>query len=143
MLMLTETGSLLGHSELLLSKRRLDGRFFDSGSTVVHRFGRCEVRPACREALVDGLLRSLQPRPFDLLLYLIEHRHRVVSVDELLDVIWGSQEVQINSVATAIARIRSVLGEGVAGNGKLIQTCHRVGYRFVATLEEGSNSRVA
>jgi DNA-binding response OmpR family regulator len=35
------------------------------------RFGRCEVRPAQREVLVDGAARELQPRAFDLLLYLI------------------------------------------------------------------------
>ena len=62
------------------------------------RFGRCEVRPASREVRVDGQSRQIQPRPFDLLVYLIEHRDRVLSLDELLDVIWGEQIVQPSSL---------------------------------------------
>lgn len=96
------------------------------------RFGRCEVRPARREVLVDGSHRPLQPRPFDLLVYLIEHRERVLSIDELLDAIWGRRIVQPSSLAVAINRIRNVLEDG---DSAIIRTHHRVGYRFVAELE--------
>jgi DNA-binding winged helix-turn-helix (wHTH) protein len=97
------------------------------------RFGRCEVRPASREVLVNGRPRQIQPRPFDLLVYLIEHRERVLSIDELLDAIWGRQIVQPSSLTVAINRIRSVLEDD---SGSIIRTHHRVGYRFVATLED-------
>ncbi|HEY9028195.1 MAG TPA: winged helix-turn-helix domain-containing protein [Burkholderiaceae bacterium] len=96
------------------------------------RFGRCEVRPASREVRVDGQIRQIQPRPFDLLVYLIEHRDRVLSMDELLDVIWGEQVVQPSSLTVAINRIRRVLGDA---RGEIIRTHHRVGYRFVAALD--------
>ncbi|WP_377155024.1 transcriptional regulator [Roseateles sp. UC29_93] len=55
------------------------------------RFGACVVRPACREIVVGGEPRYLQPRPFDLLAHLIEHRGRVVSADELLDAVWATR----------------------------------------------------
>jgi len=97
------------------------------------RFGRCEVRPASREVRIDGQARQIQPRPFDLLVYLIEHRDRVLSMDELLDVIWGQQIVQPSSLTVAINRIRNVLGDD---RGQIIRTHHRVGYRFVAELED-------
>jgi DNA-binding winged helix-turn-helix (wHTH) protein len=106
-----------------------------TGEGQTYRFGRCEVRPACREVLVDGVKRNLQRRPFDLLVYLIEHRSRVLSIDELLDVIWSGQEVQICSLAAAVARIRSVLDDGMDGADAAIKTFHRVGYRFVAPLQ--------
>lgn len=96
------------------------------------RFGRCEVRPASRELLVKGRPCQLQPRPFNLLVYLIEHRERVLSIDELLDAIWGRQVVQPSSLTVAINRIRSVIeDDGI----EVIRTHHRVGYRFVAALE--------
>jgi DNA-binding winged helix-turn-helix (wHTH) protein len=98
------------------------------------RFGRCEVRPASRELRVDGQCRQIQPRPFDLLVYLIEHRDRVLSMDELLDVVWCERIVQPSSLTVAINRIRSVLGDE---RGEIIRTHHRVGYRFVAELEGG------
>ncbi len=99
------------------------------------RFGRCEVRPACREVLVDGVVRALQPRPFDLLMYMIEHRDRVLSTDELLDGIWKHEMVHLASLASAIARIRKALREGEPGIGEIIHTYPRVGYRFVAAID--------
>jgi DNA-binding winged helix-turn-helix (wHTH) protein len=101
------------------------------------RFGKCEVRPASREVLVDGWPRQIQPRPFDLLVYLIEHRERVLSIDELLDAIWGRQIVQPSSLTVAINRIRGVLEDG---EGRIIRTHHRVGYRFVAELQDESTA---
>jgi len=105
------------------------------------RFGRCEVRVACREVLVDGRVRPLQPRPFDLLVYLIEHRDRVVTVDELLDKLWGDVCVQPGSLPAAIMRVRKALsGDGVS-TGEMIRTYSRVGYRFVAPVEGDPLSR--
>lgn len=101
------------------------------------RFPRCVVRTACREVLVDGQPQALQPRAFELLTYLIEHRDRVVSADELLDRIWCTEEVQLGSLAAAIMRVRRGLCEGNSGRGTIIRTYAKFGYRFVApvTLE--------
>jgi DNA-binding winged helix-turn-helix (wHTH) protein len=104
-------------------------------TTPILRFGHCEVRPAHREVLVKGLRRDLQPRPFDLLVYLIENRERVLKSDELLDAVWGARVVEPSSLAVAINRIRSVLEDR---EGEIIRTHHRIGYRFVATLESES-----
>lgn len=99
------------------------------------RFGRCEVRIDCREVLVDGRLRALQPRPFDLLVYLIENRDRVVPIDELLDRVWGAVWVQQGSVPAAVLRVRKALCAGEPGAEEIIRTYQRVGYRFVARIE--------
>jgi DNA-binding winged helix-turn-helix (wHTH) protein len=99
------------------------------------RFGRCEVRIASREVLVDGQPRPLQPRPFDLLVCLIESRDRVRTTDELLDEIWRHEMVQPGSLAAAVMRIRQAVGDGEDGIGQVIRTYPRVGYRFVAALE--------
>jgi DNA-binding winged helix-turn-helix (wHTH) protein len=101
----------------------------------IARFGRCEVRVACRELLVDGKLRPLQPRPFDLLVYLIAHRDRVVTAEELLDAVWGETCVQQGSLPAAVMRVRKALLEHEDGAGRIIRTYQRVGYRFVAALE--------
>ena len=99
------------------------------------RFGSCTVRPACREVVVAGEFRYLQPRPFDLLVHLIECRDRVVTADELLDAVWGEQEVQPGALSMAIARVRAVLQDAMDGRGETIRTYHRIGYRFVAPIE--------
>ncbi len=100
------------------------------------KFGRREVSVARREVRVDGELRALQPRPFDLLVFLIENRHRVVSTDELLDHIWQDEIVQPGSLAAAIMRVRKALLESQRDPaGAIIRTHQRVGYRFVARLD--------
>jgi len=98
-------------------------------------FGRCEVSAARREVLVDGKPRRLQPRPFDVLVYLIEHRDRVVSTDELLDHIWKDEFVQPGSLAAAVMRVRKALLDAGADANTIIRTHQGIGYRFVAELE--------
>lgn len=97
-------------------------------------FGRHTVSVSRREVLVDGALRTLQPRPFDVLAYLIEHRERVVSTDELLDHLWKDEFVQPGSLAAAIMRIRKALRESGASS-TIIRTHQGIGYRFVAALD--------
>jgi DNA-binding winged helix-turn-helix (wHTH) protein len=106
----------------------------------VLRFGRCEVRAAHREVLVDGRAKALQPRPFDLLVYLIENRERVVTTDELLDHVWRDEVVQPGSVAAAVLRVRKAVGDSEVGIGQVIRTYQRVGYRFVAALERAATA---
>ncbi|MDR7297436.1 DNA-binding winged helix-turn-helix (wHTH) protein [Pelomonas aquatica] len=130
-----------GGSDKQFSPGRSQLALQDHPRVVAHHFSGREVRPASREVVVDGTKRKLQPRAFDLLVYLIEHRHRVLSIDELLDAVWRDRDVQVCSLATAIARIRAVLGAGASGDEVIIQTHHRVGYRFVAVLE--CDARVA
>jgi DNA-binding winged helix-turn-helix (wHTH) protein len=99
------------------------------------RFGRCEVRIGCREILVDGHPRPLQPLPFNLLLYLIEHRNRIVTIDELLDAMWGDACVQQGSLPAAVMRVRKALGVDGGLADDVIRTYSRIGYRFVARVE--------
>ncbi|HEY9023471.1 MAG TPA: winged helix-turn-helix domain-containing protein [Burkholderiaceae bacterium] len=98
-------------------------------------FGRHEVSAARREVVVSGALRTLQPRPFDLLVYLIEHRDRVVSTDELLDHIWKDEFVQPGSLAAAVMRIRKALHDTGRDAETIIRTHQGIGYRFVAALD--------
>ena len=43
-----------------------------------------------REVRRNGPLVDVEPRAFDLLIYLIRHRDRAVSKDELQDEVWGT-----------------------------------------------------
>ena len=73
---------------------RVDDETALARNSQVLRFGHCEVRFAHREILVDGAPRALQPRPFDLLAYLIENRERVVTSGELLAQVWPDTRAQ-------------------------------------------------
>ena len=98
-------------------------------------FGRCEVRVATREVLLSGEQRPMEPRPFELLVYLIRHRGRIVSKDELLDKLWSFDFVTASVIARAIMKIRKVLDDD-GDTGELIKTVHRTGYRFMGEVRE-------
>jgi DNA-binding winged helix-turn-helix (wHTH) protein len=93
-------------------------------------FERCEVRLASREVLLDGRLQPLEPRPFDVLVYLIEHRDRVVSKDELLDTLWPNVLVSPSVIVRAIMKARQAIGDD-SKVARLIKTVHSTGYRFI------------
>jgi DNA-binding winged helix-turn-helix (wHTH) protein len=100
------------------------------GEQIV-RFGRCEIRMDSMALFVDGVRRALQPRPFALLVYLVENRDRVVTREELLARVWDGTPVQACSLPAAILRLRRGLGNG---QQDVVRTYQRVGYRFVAAL---------
>jgi pimeloyl-ACP methyl ester carboxylesterase len=92
-----------------------------------------ELDPARRELRLSGELQPLQPQVFDLLLYLVENRERVVPKRELLDALWPDTIVTEGSIQRAVSLARSALGERGAA---LIQTFPRQGYRFVGEIAQ-------
>jgi class 3 adenylate cyclase/tetratricopeptide (TPR) repeat protein len=70
-----------------------------------------------------------------MLLYLIQHRDRVVSKQELLDQLWPDQVVSEAALERCITVARKAIGDSGARQ-QYIKTLHRHGYRFVAAVVE-------
>lgn len=83
----------------------------------------------------------LQPRVFDLLVYLVRSRARVVSKDELLDALWPGVTVTENSLQRAVSTLRGALREG--GMEDAIRSFPRNGYRFLVDEKPGEAERRA
>lgn len=105
---------------------------------LAYHFGRCELRVGTRELLVDGQPRALEPLAFDMLVYLLRHRDRDVSKDELLDEVWLGRIVSVGAVARAAMTVRKAIGDTASDSP--IRTAHRVGYRFVGDVRESRGS---
>ena len=99
---------------------RLDGIEIDSARMCLRR---------------DGQERHLRQKTFQVLLYLIEHRERLITKDELIDHVWVETAVTDNALEQCLAEIRKVLGDD-SRNPRFIKTVPRAGYRFIATVEE-------
>jgi len=95
------------------------------------RFGRFEVWPARRLLLRDGRRCEIGGRAFDLLLVLLHHRDRVVSVKELMDLVWPGLAVEPNNLQVQIWALRRLLGR------QAIVTVPRRGYRLVEAIAVG------
>jgi Tol biopolymer transport system component/DNA-binding winged helix-turn-helix (wHTH) protein len=100
----------------------------------VYRFGDLVLDGAQRRLLRAGQDIYLPPKTFELLVYLIRHRDRVISKGELLDAVWPNVNVVENTLAQRIREIREALGDG-AGGAVFIKTIPRVGYHFAAELD--------
>ena len=96
----------------------------------IYRFGDIEVRRVERELLVDGQRAVIGSRAFDVLLALIDHRDRVVSKNELLDLVWPGLVVEENNLQAQVSALRKVLGP------KALATIPGRGYRFALPLAE-------
>ena len=75
----------------------------------------------------------LEPKAFDVLVHLIEHRDRVVTKDELLDAVWKGTFVTPNVLTRAVAQIRKSLGDE-SDHARYIETVAKRGYRFIAPV---------
>ncbi len=98
------------------------------------RFGDFSLDGAQRRLLRAGQDVYLPPKTFELLLYLVRNSGRVVPKDELLETLWPDVNVVENTLAQRIREIREALGEG-AQSARFIKTVPRVGYQFVAVLD--------
>jgi TolB-like protein len=78
---------------------------------------------------------SVEPQVFDLLLYLIRNRERVVSRDDLLASVWQGRIVSESALSTRINATRCVIGDD-GESQRLIKTLPRRGLRFVGAVRE-------
>src|SRR5215510_2089762 len=75
-----------------------------------------------------------EPKVFDLLVYLIRHRERVLSREELFKEVWDGREVSDATLSNHVKSARKVLGD----NGELQQTIVTIrgrGYQFIAPVK--------
>ncbi|RQH11252.1 winged helix-turn-helix domain-containing tetratricopeptide repeat protein [Bradyrhizobium sp. RP6] len=88
-----------------------------------------------RELTCDGAAVPLQPQVFDLLLYLVTQRARVVSKGDLISQIWSDRIVSGSALNSRINAVRKAIGDDGATQ-RLIKTIPRKGFRFVGEVRE-------
>ena len=92
-------------------------------------FGPFTFDSETRELLDSGRRLHVSPKAFDVLLFLLERRPKVVSKMELHDRVWAGAFVGDANLTVAIAEIRHALRDD-SREGRMIRTVHRVGYAF-------------
>jgi TolB-like protein len=88
-----------------------------------------------RELKRGSDLVAIEPQVFDLLLYLIENRERVVSKDDLFAAVWQGRVVSESTLTSRINAARKAIGDS-GEHQNLIRTIVRKGFRFVGTLRD-------
>jgi DNA-binding winged helix-turn-helix (wHTH) protein len=78
---------------------------------------------------------AVEPRVFEVLVYLVHNHDRVVSKEELFQRLWPQQHVSEAALTYAIKAARRVVGDS-GKEQRVIKNLHGVGYRFVAPVAE-------
>jgi TolB-like protein len=100
---------------------------------MIYRFGRYTL-DTDRLELSGGMdLVAVEPQVFRLLQYLIEHRARVVSKDELIEKVWEGRIVFDATLNTRINAVRRAVGDS-GETQAIVRTVARRGFRFIADV---------
>jgi len=83
----------------------------------------------------NGQPIKLEPQVFSVLAYLVEHRDRVLSKQELLSHLWPGQYIGDSALERCVMAARKAVGDS-GGKQRVIKTFHRRGYRFVLPVAE-------
>jgi DNA-binding winged helix-turn-helix (wHTH) protein len=102
-----------------------------SVSNPMLRFGPFTLDRDGHRLLQAGQEIMLRPKSFALLVYLIAHRQRVVSKDELLDAIWPGLKIEPQGVFQSISELRAAF----AGHD-FIRTVRGSGYQWIGAVIE-------
>jgi TolB-like protein len=93
-----------------------------------------------RELRREGALVAVEPQVFDLIEYLVRHRDRVVSKDDLIDGVWGGRIVSDSTLSSRLTAVRQALQDNGDAQ-RLIRTIPPKGFRFVGTVLQSQEMR--
>ena len=109
---------------------------------MIYRFEDFSLDGDRRELRRGSQIVAIEPQVFDVLEFLIVHRERVVSQDDLIEAVWQGRVVSEGTVSTRINAVRQALGDNGAQQ-RLIRTLPRKGYRFAGDIQSGNGKPVA
>jgi DNA-binding winged helix-turn-helix (wHTH) protein len=109
---------------------------------VIYAFDEYQLDTQRYELRHDGTLCALERQGFNVLVYLVQHRDRVVAKDEILDQLWPHQSVSESTLTQRLRAVRRALGDN-GREQRFIKTLHGRGYRFIATVQEHDFGDVA
>jgi len=109
---------------------------------VTFQFEDFLLDPERRELRRAETLIALEPQVFDLLLYLVRNRERVVTRDNLLDAVWNGRVVSESTLTSRINAARRAVNDN-GEEQRLIRTIARKGLRFVGDVTELTSTPTA
>jgi adenylate cyclase len=101
---------------------------------VIYTFNNITINTVNYQLLKNNKIIPIEPQVFNIILYLLENKDKVVTRQELLDTIWKGKIVSDSSISNHIKSARKALDDdGVMQT--VIKTTHGRGYQFVAKCQ--------
>lgn len=102
-------------------------------------FGEHSLDLARRELRRGAEEIPVEPQVFDLLVFIVRNRGRVISKDDLIDAVWCGRIVSESTLTSRINAARKAIGDSGVEQ-RLIRTLPRKGFRFVGEVQEESGA---
>jgi DNA-binding winged helix-turn-helix (wHTH) protein/Flp pilus assembly protein TadD len=109
-------------------------------ASFYYEFGDYQLVPAERQLTRGRHSIALTPKAFETLLALVERPGRIVTKDELMELVWGDTFVEEIGLTRNISVLRKVLDDNDRRRPKYIETVSRFGYRFVSEVRKISQT---
>jgi pimeloyl-ACP methyl ester carboxylesterase len=107
---------------------------------LIYLFNQYQLDTEQYQLSLSGQPVAMEPLVFDLLVYLIEHRDRVVSRDELLEKLWKGKVVTDAALGARLKDVRKATGDS-GSKQAVIKTLHGRGYQFVAEIVDSDGGQ--
>ena len=106
------------------------------------RFGECLLDSETRELYVRGEAVHVQPKAFQFLELLLEHRPGAVSKSQIHERLWPGTFVSDSTLTSLLVEVRDAIGDE-ARNPHYVRTVHGFGYAFCGSARGGARSGLA
>lgn len=106
-----------------------------SSDKQIYRFADVEVNISQNCLKRGDEEQHLRRQAFSVLVHLLEQRQRLVTKEELMEVVWKDTAVTDDALVQCIKEIRRVTGDD-SHHPRFIKTISKSGYRFIGALEE-------
>ena len=108
---------------------------------MIYKFNNFKLDTRKYNIQANGKELAIEPQVFNLIVYLIKNKNKVVTRNEILDHVWQGRIVSDTSISNHIKSARKILGDD--GNKQtVIKTVYGQGYQFIAKLEESVHKAV-
>ena len=98
------------------------------------RFAGYQLDPGARSLKYEGRQIPLGPKTFDLLVFLAQHPHTVVTKEELLAALWPDSFVEESNLSQHVFLLRKAFGS-ISPGEQIVATIPGRGYQFAAIVE--------
>ena len=118
-------------AELNARIKSLTRRVFFKGDNTI-TLNEIKIKAETHEVYIKGKLMDLTRKEFDLLLFLVTNKDKVLSKESIAEHLWGDYIDSADSFDFVYAHIKNLRKKLTSkGAGKYLQTVYGVGYKFV------------
>ncbi len=110
----------------------------DLSENPIYRFEEIEVDASRGCLMCEGKEKHLRPKAFQVLIYLLKNRERLISKNELIETVWENTAVTDDVLVQCVKEIRRAIGDD-SHNPRFIKTVPKTGYRFISSVESDFN----